>query len=398
MAAVPRSTQPQPLPDDTPATSFKRLYGCYQDGKWWCNCQPNRRPAVLREVTKDTPNKGKFFWACPIFAGCNFFLFRDDARVRETGLKTTNPTEEHDLPPRPKTPTQTQQKLTAFGVQVTPGKRRQSQGEEDSDHYQDAQEEQPQRKSPRAAESSTMVRRAYPSSQEMAQALRTPESAKRQKHTKPAPAIGDDDSTDEFSDLADDSDDERQLMALADASAKKATASASVVTPQTGTRNIEGLPTPSSISRNLFPSDRPRRKSVTFEPVTPSRFDGDDEEVFTDSNPSATITNSSTSTTTLSPNSPSSSSDPSTEILSLLTSQKLDQAALTSVRNLLTISSRRARGVEKSRDVLRDQLHRQKLRNAKLQDKISALEDKLKVRNRNMTDLKAGLRELYEEN
>ena len=243
-----------------------------------------------------------------------------------------------------------------------------------------------------------MVRRAYPSSQEMAQALRTPESAKRQKQTKAATVARDDDSTDEFSDLADDSDDERQLLALADASAKKAVATSNVVTPQTGTRTVGGLATPSSVARNLFPSERSRRKSVSFEATTSSSHIDDDEDVFTESNPSATITNSSTSTTTLSPNSPSSSADPSAEILSLLTAQNLDPATHRSIRNLLAISSRRSRGVEKSRDVLREELRRQKSRNAKLQDKIAALEDKLKVRNRNMTNLKAGLMELYEEN
>jgi hypothetical protein len=368
------------------------------------NCQPNRRRAALREVTKDTPNKGKFFWTCPLFNGCNFFLFWDEARAREGGVQAT--TLPDDQPSRPKTPTLTQPKLTAYGVQLTPGRRRQSLGELD--------EEEPQ--GTPGASPSTIGKASYPSSAEMASAVRTPDSAKRKRHALSEPVRRRNGSEDEFSDFAVDSDDERQLIDITDASARKAgadrargvnTSTGGLVTPETGTRTIAGLPTPSSVSRNLFPSERPRRKSVTFDPATPSgrgtkednndADDDDDTIVGDNSHAEASFTSSATVPATDSP-STTSQPDHSSEILSILSSHGVDTSAQRTVRNLLAISARRARGVEKSRDGLREELRKQKSRNAKLQDKIAALEDKLKVRNKSVTNLKAGLMELYEDN
>ncbi|KAK0389640.1 hypothetical protein NLU13_3215 [Sarocladium strictum] len=399
MTEVPATTPAHCHDPDISNTSFKRLYGAYVDGKWWCNCQPNRKLAALREVTKDTPNKGKFFWTCPVFNGCNFFLFWDEARAREGGPHPTPLAQ--DLPPRPKTPTLTQPKLTAYGVQLTPGRRRQSRGEEVNEEHRETGGEA----------TTTMAKRSCPSHDEMPSALRTPESGKRKRHDIAEPRRGKDDSTDEFSDFAVDSDDERQLIDLTDASAKKVAASkvkGGLVTPKTGTRTVAGLPTPSSVSRNLFPSDRSRPKSVTFDPATPSRLDvnradedadddGDDTIIGDNTQADASFTSTATLPTTDSP-STISQSDPTSEILSILSSHGIDPSARRSVHHLLSISARRARGVEKSRDALREELRKQKSRNAKLQDKIAALEDKLKMRDRSVTNLKAGLMELYDEN
>lgn len=359
------------------------------------NCQPNRRPAALREVTKDTPNKGKFFWTCPIFNGCNFFLFWDEAKLREGGLNSTTLPE--DQPPRPKTPTLTQPKLTSFGVQLTPGRRRQSRSDGEEQESPRGSQEQ---------DSSAMTKGEYPSTQEMASVFRTPESAKRKRDAFAAPTSGHVDSEDEFSDFAVDSDDERQLIDLTDASAKKASASrAAPVTPETGTRTVAGLPTPSSVSRNLFPSEKGRRKSVSFEETTPTRRgvggeeDNDSNTIVGDSSPLTTNSFNSTATldnTVSAPGTPQ--VDPTSEVISLLSSHGVDTSVQRSVRGILAISARRTRGVEKSRDTLREELRRQKSRNAKLQDKIAALEDKLKMRSRSMTNLKAGLMELYEDN
>ncbi|KAK9384686.1 hypothetical protein V1515DRAFT_610880 [Lipomyces mesembrius] len=55
--------------------------GLYEDGAWKCNCNP-RRQAAYREVKKDGRNKGRFFHSCAT-GKCNFFLWEDDARLRE---------------------------------------------------------------------------------------------------------------------------------------------------------------------------------------------------------------------------------------------------------------------------------------------------------------------------
>ncbi|KAK9433333.1 hypothetical protein V1505DRAFT_362379 [Lipomyces doorenjongii] len=73
-----------------------RFAGLYEDGAWKCNCNP-RRQAAHREVKKDGRNKGRFFYSCAT-GKCNFFLWEDDARLREgndrsalTRTRTRNP-------------------------------------------------------------------------------------------------------------------------------------------------------------------------------------------------------------------------------------------------------------------------------------------------------------------
>ncbi|RDA96031.1 hypothetical protein CP533_5780 [Ophiocordyceps camponoti-saundersi (nom. inval.)] len=75
----------QPFTDKKPpeSPSKKRLDGLYKDGQWWCSCSP-RVKAKLRKVLKDTRNKGRYFWSCPLLPPeCPFFLWEDDALLRE---------------------------------------------------------------------------------------------------------------------------------------------------------------------------------------------------------------------------------------------------------------------------------------------------------------------------
>ncbi|KAH8593636.1 hypothetical protein B0O99DRAFT_207186 [Bisporella sp. PMI_857] len=57
------------------------LMGIFQDGKWFCNCNP-RLPAAIFEAKKETKNKGRWFYTCQR-SQCKMFLWRDSAIARE---------------------------------------------------------------------------------------------------------------------------------------------------------------------------------------------------------------------------------------------------------------------------------------------------------------------------
>ncbi|KAH0499376.1 hypothetical protein TgHK011_006577 [Trichoderma gracile] len=85
--ATPSSNRYQNVYPGTPSSEKRRLKGLWYRNEWWCNCSPRAR-AVARNVTSNTPNKGKGFWVCrlPPNEGCGFFLFFEEARLREISL------------------------------------------------------------------------------------------------------------------------------------------------------------------------------------------------------------------------------------------------------------------------------------------------------------------------
>lgn len=215
--------------------------------------------------------------------------------------------------------------------------------------------------------------------------LRTPDSAKRQK-TSFTTTEGSD--SDEFSDLAVDSDEEKQLVALTDASARKIARGAPEslpTTPATGSRTVGGLRTPGT-ARTLFPSDRPRRKSVSFEDISPSRA-GED---------------ATTSTETLGSQPdqkpPADLADVTKDIMDLLQSKSIDEDLQRSVRKLLAVAAKRAKGLDMGRERAREAAKRQAERVVSLQDRIAQMENKAKVREDQITSMKAKLRNLWQEN
>lgn len=67
------------------------------------NCQP-RLPAVQFQVKRDSPNRGRWFYTCQIDrtkgktgepAKCDFFLWAEEARLREEGSMRSDPAEPH---------------------------------------------------------------------------------------------------------------------------------------------------------------------------------------------------------------------------------------------------------------------------------------------------------------
>lgn len=73
---APRSTEPK---------------GVFADGIWHCNCTP-RLPAEHFKVKKESKNQGRWFYTCQNQEPkrCDFFLWDEDAKLREEGAVLNN--------------------------------------------------------------------------------------------------------------------------------------------------------------------------------------------------------------------------------------------------------------------------------------------------------------------
>lgn len=70
------------------STEFK---GVFADGIWHCNCTP-RLPAEHFKVKKESKNQGRWFYTCQNQEPkrCDFFLWDEDAKLREEGAVLNN--------------------------------------------------------------------------------------------------------------------------------------------------------------------------------------------------------------------------------------------------------------------------------------------------------------------
>ncbi|KYK58193.1 hypothetical protein DCS_05206 [Drechmeria coniospora] len=375
-----RSTRPEL---DTPASLEKLTDGLSLDGHCWCNCEPCKR-AVLREVKKDGPNRGKFFYTCPAYPYCDFFLWRDEASVggeHSPSARSIPADAQNGTPSRPRTPTLIQRPLTSFGICVTPNRRR---------HHQEAEtEEAAGDLSDRGSiKTDTFASASIPARVHdgMGTTL-APTPSKRKRN-----ALNEHDD-DPFGDLG--PDEERQLVQLADMSVENVRREWAVfATPckdRTIDENSTGQPTP-SVSRTLFPpSNSKRQKTVSFEEA-PNR-------------PQNLLTPTKTPTSRADPppnpfSSPSEAVIPdiTEDVMALLKSQNIDPSALQSVRRLLEASARRWRGVVLGRDSARAALKKKDESIARLQERVAALENKDKFHGRQLTNIKAQLMKMYEDN
>lgn len=80
-----------------------RLRGLFSKGIWRCDCNP-RYPADHFQVKKEGPNKGRWFYTCQNKqnegGGCGFFLWEDDAKIREEGAVMSNGKWKSEIDPR----------------------------------------------------------------------------------------------------------------------------------------------------------------------------------------------------------------------------------------------------------------------------------------------------------
>lgn len=76
-----------------------RIKGLFNKGIWRCDCDP-RLPADHFQVKKEGKNKGRWFYTCQNKqeeeGGCGFFLWDDDAKVREESAVLNNSKSEID--------------------------------------------------------------------------------------------------------------------------------------------------------------------------------------------------------------------------------------------------------------------------------------------------------------
>lgn len=80
-------------------TSKRGLFG---NGMWHCDCEP-RLPAEKFQVKNGGKNHGRWFYTCqkPQLKRCPFFLWSDDAKVREEGAILSNSRNEPRTPYTP---------------------------------------------------------------------------------------------------------------------------------------------------------------------------------------------------------------------------------------------------------------------------------------------------------
>lgn len=327
--------------------------------------------------------------------GCNFFMWDDDAQLRETAVQNaTEVVEREELPPRP---ISTQKRLTSFGYQVTPGQGgRQSRGAGAAD-------------SEDSGSGSGNDERGVVDTP-------CPPSNKRKRN-----ALEDDDEFD-LDELS--SDEERQLAAMADATPNSVPRQGAAAPPGVGvtpgiTRTVDrvgGLPTP-SVARTLFPeansTSSKRQKTVSFEDRPgPS---GNPTTATATSSGTPTKSSSSSNTVTTSPpikssDSPSTGlatpsaqssdahgSDDKTQIMNLLQSQNMDPAVLSTIGDILDTSARKTKGLVMSRDSTRSLAREKDLKISRLQERVTSLENKDRMNQREITDMKAKLIKIYQD-
>ena len=333
------------------------------------NCEP-RNKATLRPVKKESSNKGRLFWTCTTYPFCNFFLWREDALVRESGLAAPAPdvnlSRDEPTPPRPKTPTLTQKALESYGIQATPTPARRQELLRDTGGN--------------SGSTGTLQDEPSPT---MPITPSTPGS-KRKRYQDSSP-----DSDDEFSEL--DSDEERQLAKIADESAQKATAACNTTsdiftTPSTSRRAtniVAGLPTP-SVSRTLFPptSEARRSKAVSFDDAASPGAVSTPSKVGTAMEPHASVDDK---------------QDTTEKVMSLLGNQSVDSSVLQSVRRLLNTESSKAKGAILGRDAAREALQKKDKKLAEQQDRIRYLENQETLLRKEISHMKAKLMRIYDD-
>lgn len=344
------------------------LGSLFPDPLYTGNCEP-RKKAGLREVKKDTPNKGRFFWACPGYPYCDLFLWRDEALVREAGPL---PDSAEELPPPPKTPTFTQRPLTSFGVQISPGRSGSAPADEDA--------------GARSSGSQTTLQ-ASPLATTGTAGATTPCPTPSKRSRDDFEPEGDD-----FSDFG--SDEERQLAEIADSSAGKSSCSVDAfANPKSGPAAAPGttLPPSPSVARTLFPgTDRKRQKTVSFDDAQPTGL--------------PTPIKSPTASRLGDPSIPSSSplgADLDTvvdDVVALLKDQPIESAVLSSVTELLSASVRKTRCIATGTEAARAALKQKDDRIAELQERVAALENRGKSQRTQLTSIKAQLMKMYQDN
>lgn len=224
---------------------------------------------------------------------------------------------------------------------------------------------------------------------------------------------------DDFDDMG--SDEERELADMTDRSVEKFVRAQAYNQDDGKAEDGEddGLATSSRpVARTLFPraESAKRTKSVSFEepepepqPQSPTPHARGAQ-----SSPPSTMQTSPPSSMDAPPTVPSSAmtptqqnddedldgsyNDTTEQVMSLLQNQSVEPSVLQSVHSLLLTSARRTKGIAMGRDFARTAVNEKKVKIARLQERIAALENKEQSLNGQITHIKASLMKMYEDN
>ncbi|KAK4079296.1 transcriptional regulator family: Zinc finger, GRF-type [Trichoderma harzianum] len=409
---TPSSNRYHNVYPSTPSSEKRRLKGLWQQNEWWCNCDP-RAKAVPRAVTADTPNLGKWFWACPLRGphGCGFFLWFEEAKLREISLFG----DRSGATPS-KQPSFTQTRLTDIGFEILGRDRRRSDpgnlltGEMD-DEGEDAKPPQQVSSSQPEAETASDKGKGKGKAVDTGSAGYEP--------LTPGPSTGakrkyDVFAEDDFDDLG--SDEERQLADMTDKSVEKFIRSQAYDDLKAADGQDDVAASSSRpVARTLFPQAQSskRSKSVSFEepeafPPAPTKSkDAQSSPTSTQQTtppssmdaPPPTVPSSAMTATQLNDDDEREDSDDITEqVMNILQTESIKPSVLESVRNILATSTRRNRGIAMGRDSARAALDEKKIKIVRLQERIAVLENEKQSLNGQITNIKASLMQMYEDN
>ncbi|KAI1082797.1 hypothetical protein F5B20DRAFT_530372 [Whalleya microplaca] len=377
------------------------LNGLFRNSIWHCNCSP-RLPAVQFQVKKDTANRGRSFYRCQRERGkgnkCDFFLWTEDARLREMGAVLSNSRSEAETSSRkPK-------RQTTLHESITPSKEKRPWYEKTPVTSLADLNRSILSNSTATAQSSTVkasdsgksggVLDSDVSSGEENERARTTDASSQPRASSPSagskrkrPDAG------EYSDLT--SSEEEALAALATGSDESKglqnKQGSTFITPAiTRTHSVEdGMPTPLTeqpVRRVLFPDPKtsnPKRQRTddgfaSLPQAAPADSPASSQgERATPSKSSITVTQ---------------------EVMSLLKDQKIDEHVLRSVRTALDKHAAKAKGLERGRDASRDAVKKAEGRIASLQQQVTDLENQRKMDVEARKKMRTDLMKVYREN
>jgi hypothetical protein len=229
--------------------------------------------------------------------------------------------------------------------------------------------------------------------------FQTPSAGTKRKGDVVNVADDDDDMDDLLGEM--DSEEERQLTAIAESSSRAVRARDAFATPSgpKTTNFVAGVPTPSltgkPVRRVLFaePDDGDPRSAKKPRHNRPDTY-ASVSELRT---PSSSQGNTGPSSSPTTPGSGSRVEDIKGEVLGLLKGQKIDDQVLRRVESALQRLVAKAKGLEKGRDTSRQELKAQEANIAQLRMRIVDLENKRKLDLDALKKVKSGLMNLYTE-
>ncbi|KAI1661370.1 hypothetical protein F4813DRAFT_226998 [Daldinia decipiens] len=371
------------------------LSGHFRNGIWYCNCIP-RLPAIQYLAKRETPNKGRTFYACKKDRNkenkCNFFLWTEDAHEREVNNLLTNSRSEAEGTPsrRPK------KRQRTLHESITPAKEKR-QGKTPVTSLADLDCMLNPGSPSATAQSSTMKTRS--STKEVAKSVKksgssdedddsahTSDDAQAQTDLTPDTPSAEPkrkrSDVEEYSDLS--SGEEQELVALANSSAQPPTKQRNAFATPSGSRTLieDGMATPLT--------EKPVRRVLFTDPSSPTTPKRD-----LAASPSSQQQQQQQQQQD--PATPGKERELTQEVMALLYDQNIDGAVRRKIRGVLDRHAARARGLERGRDASREAAKKAEARIAELQARVADLENQRRLDGEARQKMRTDLMKLYRE-